>query len=260
MDGQNVSGVYHPRKPKDSPLWHLLEPHFDEFEQVYEDRFVREYGFYRQVISDVVRGYLKCGDLADGFARVCCPDCHHEYLLAFSCRGRWLCPSCHAKKVVPFGQHLRDNLLYPVPHRQYVFSIPIILRTYFKYDRKLLGKLCLRVNKCLLEFFRTATGLKDGILGVVMAIQTFGDYARWHPHYPCPVGGRFVPAKRRVLCNAKDRYRIKLVVDNNLKSYILASPYGDVEQVDKHCFDVVGRKIKRLRAGPIEKMIGAIDL
>ena len=113
MEGQNVSWVYHPRKPKDSPLWHLLEPHFDEFEQVYEDRFVREYGFYRQVVSDVVRGYLKCGDLADGFARVRCPGCHHEYLLAFSCRGRWFCPSCHAKKVVQFGQHLRDNLLYP---------------------------------------------------------------------------------------------------------------------------------------------------
>ncbi len=80
-------------------------------------------------------------NLNEGFARVRCPDCHHEYLLAFSCRGRWFCPSCHAKKVILFGQHLRDNVLYPVPHRQYVFSIPIILRRFFKYDRKLLGKL-----------------------------------------------------------------------------------------------------------------------
>jgi hypothetical protein len=53
---------------------------------------------------------------------------------------------------------------------------------------------------------------------------------------------------------------MKQVIDNNLKSYILAAPYGDVEQVDKHCFDVVERKIQRLRAGPIGKMIGAIDL
>ncbi len=114
--------------------------------------------------------------------RVRCPDCHHEYLLAFSCRGRWFCPSCHAKKVILFGQHLRDNVLYPVPHRQYVFSIPIILRRFFKYDRKLLGKLCRSINQSLLKFFRTATGLKSGALGAVMAIQTFGDYARWHPH------------------------------------------------------------------------------
>ncbi len=38
------------------------------------------------------------------------------------------------------------HLLYQLPHRQYVFSIPIILRKFFKYDQKLLGKLCQCVN------------------------------------------------------------------------------------------------------------------
>lgn len=174
--------VYHPREPKSSPLWHLLHEHFDDFQMQYGERFNKDYGFPRPVVPEVVRGFLKCGDLQEGFARVRCPDCRHEYLLAFSCRGRWFCPSCHAKKVVQFGMHLRTNLLHPVPHRQYVFSLPIILRTFFKYDRKLLGKLCQCINKSLLRFFRTATGLKEGSLGAVMAIQTFGDYARWHPH------------------------------------------------------------------------------
>jgi hypothetical protein len=81
---QNTTAVYHPRKPTDSPLYKLLQAHFDHFEQVYDEQFVRDYGFYRPVISDVVRAYLKCGDLKEGFARVRCPDCHHEYLLAFS--------------------------------------------------------------------------------------------------------------------------------------------------------------------------------
>ncbi|MCK5437837.1 MAG: transposase zinc-binding domain-containing protein, partial [Desulfobulbaceae bacterium] len=89
-------------------------------------------------MSEVVHDYLKCGDLKEGFARVRCPECHHEYLLAFLCKGRWFCPSCHAKKVILFGEHLRHEIFYPVPHRQYVFSIPKILRIYFKYDRKLL--------------------------------------------------------------------------------------------------------------------------
>ena len=144
---QNVTVVYHPRNPTDSPLYHLLQNHFDHFEQIYDDKFEKNYGFYRQVISDVVRAYLKCGDLKEGFARVRCPDCHYEYLLAFSCRGRWstesrtslTCPSCHAKKVVQFGEVLRENILYPVPHRQYVFSIPIILRKFFLYNRNLLS-------------------------------------------------------------------------------------------------------------------------
>ena len=45
-----------------------------------------------------------------------------------------------------------------------------------------MSKLCRCANKSLLQYFRAATGLKDGKLGAVMAIQTFGDYARWHPH------------------------------------------------------------------------------
>ena len=59
------------------------------------------------------------------------PDCHYEFLLSFSCRGRWFCPSCHAKKVVQFGVHLRENILFPVPHRHYVFSLPLIIRSPF---------------------------------------------------------------------------------------------------------------------------------
>jgi len=105
------------------------------------------------------------------------PGC--EYLLAFSCSQRWFCPRCRAKKVVLFGQHLRDQVLYPVAYRQYVFSIPIILRRFFKYDRKLQGQLCRVINQSLLRFFRTATGLSTGALGAVMAIATFGHYARW---------------------------------------------------------------------------------
>ncbi len=34
----------------------------------------------------------------------------------------------------------------------------------------------------LLNFLRTALGLEDGICGAIMTIQTFGDYAKWHPH------------------------------------------------------------------------------
>jgi hypothetical protein len=34
----------------------------------------------------VVYRYLDCGDLHNGFARVKCKDCCHEYLLAFSCK------------------------------------------------------------------------------------------------------------------------------------------------------------------------------
>ncbi len=130
--------IYHPRKPEASPLWKLLNNHYDSFEQCYE-RFEKKYGFLRHVIGDVVREYLTCGDLKNGFARVRCQDCGEEYLLAYSCKGRWFCPSCHAKKVIQFGESLRDNILYPVPHRQYVFSIlslaQYIIRNTFSVEK-----------------------------------------------------------------------------------------------------------------------------
>ena len=175
--------TYHPRNPQASPLWQILDRHYKEFERGYEERYETRYGFFRSIISEVVSEYLDCGDLRNGFARVRCPDCYEEYLLAFSCKGRCFCPSCHAKKVVQFGGLLKDTVLYPVPHRQYVFSLPIMLRIYFKYDRSLLSKLCRCAYESLLDFLRISIGLEEDVPGVVMAIQTFGDYVdRFHPH------------------------------------------------------------------------------
>ena len=179
----NIQAVYHPRNPQESPLWKTLNNHYESFHEGYEDKFEKKHGFFRPVISKVISEYLSCGDLRNGFARVRCDDCSHEYLLAFSCKGRWFCPTCHAKKVIRFGELLRANILYPIHHRQYVFSIPILLRVYFKYDRRLLGKLCRCAYDSLLDFLRITTGLEDGAPGVAMTIHTFGDYVdKFHPH------------------------------------------------------------------------------
>jgi len=85
--------LYHPREPQESPLWRLLDNHYEGFENCYEESFEKKYGFFRPVTREVVYGYLRCGDLRKGFARVRCPDCREEFLLAFSCKGRWFCPS-----------------------------------------------------------------------------------------------------------------------------------------------------------------------
>ncbi len=59
----------------------------------------------------------KCGILKHGFARVRCGACKHEYLLAFSCKCRYFCPSCHAKRMALWGLWLEETLLADVPHR-----------------------------------------------------------------------------------------------------------------------------------------------
>jgi len=106
----------------------------------------------------------------------------HEYLLAFSCKGRWFCPSCHQKKVQLFGALLTETILFPVPHRHFTFGMPKMLRPYFRFDRNLLKDLCRIAHECLIEYLRTTLGLTEVLPGIVMAIHTFGEYLDFHPH------------------------------------------------------------------------------
>ena len=74
-------------------------------------------------------------------------------------------------------------MLKAVPHRHWVFSIPKRLRIYFLYDRKLLKKLSLCVWKVLSAYLKHATPYEDAEPGVVAAIQSFGDFLEFHPHF-----------------------------------------------------------------------------
>ncbi len=122
-DASGRVGVYEPRRPRGSPLYRLLEDHFAEFSTVYDDRFARQYGYWRPVIAEVVEKYLACGILKHGFARVRCGACKHQYLVAFSCKCRYFCPSCHAKRLALWGLWLEEALLADVPHRQVVLAV-----------------------------------------------------------------------------------------------------------------------------------------
>ena len=90
--------LYRPRDPQASQLWRVMDEHFATFQQVYDERFQAKYGFWRPIVERSVTAFLKCGDLQQGFARVRCPDCHHEMFVAFSCKQRCTCPSCHQKR------------------------------------------------------------------------------------------------------------------------------------------------------------------
>jgi hypothetical protein len=103
-------------------------------------------------------------------------------LLAFSCKGRWFCPSCHQKKVQLFGALLTETILFPVPHRHVTLTIPKLLRPYFRYHRDLLKDLCRIAHECVLDVMRISLDQPEGMPGIVMAIHTFGEYLDFHPH------------------------------------------------------------------------------
>jgi hypothetical protein len=56
-----------------------------------------------------------------------------------------------------------------------------MLRIFFKYNRRLMGSLCLSALRSLTGYFEALTGRKL-MPGVIAAIQTFGDRINLHPH------------------------------------------------------------------------------
>ena len=175
-------GVYKPRRPQASPLFRLVQDHLHRLQTVYDERFAREYGPWRPVVGEVTGEFLACGMLEHGVARIRCDDCAHEYLLAFSCKGRYCCPSCHAKRLAIWAQWLDTALLAPVSHRQVVLTIPKRLRAYCLYRRRLLGEIARIAARTVTAAIRTLTDERDLVVGIVACLQTHGSRATGHPH------------------------------------------------------------------------------
>ena len=159
-----------------------MEAHFEEVRGQWEERFERRYGFWRGFVDEQVLRFLDCGLFENGFARIRCPECSDEYLLAFSCKTRELCPSCAAKRSAATAALLAEDVIEEVGHAQWVFVIPKMLRPYFLHHRELLGGLVRGAWETVLELMCAAAseeGMRPGMVGVV---QTAGDLANWHPH------------------------------------------------------------------------------
>ena len=71
-----------------------------------------------------LEGYLACGLLCHGFARLKCGGCDETRLVAFSCKGRGFCPSCLGRKMSATAAHLIEDVLPPVDLRQWVLTVP----------------------------------------------------------------------------------------------------------------------------------------
>ncbi|MFH1453683.1 MAG: transposase zinc-binding domain-containing protein, partial [Armatimonadota bacterium] len=174
--------VYSPRNPKTSPLYRLVEDYHETFINRYDELYLQQYGFWRPIIRDVLYKFLDCGNLHQGFARVRCDACGSEYLLAFSCKTRCFCPSCNQRRSLEFGELIADKILGDVPVKTCTFTIPKMLRPYFKFDHKLYSKLCRCAYETILEFFQLIFESEDILPGVVIAIHSFGNLLNHHPH------------------------------------------------------------------------------
>ncbi len=134
-----------------------------------------------------LRAYLDCGILAHGFLRLHCDTCGRDRLLAFSCKGRALCPSCGGRRMADTAAHLVDCVLPEVPVRQWVLTLPYPLRYRCAWDARLTSEVLRAFLRALFADQRRRAriqhGVKAGLCGAVTAIQRFGSALNTNPHF-----------------------------------------------------------------------------
>jgi len=182
-----AGAVYRPRRSTETPLYPVVQHHLETFLAETQDADAMGCGVPSWVERDF-RSYLRCGILAHGFARVSCTDCGHDRLLAFSCKGRGVCPSCNARRMAGVAAHLTDEVFPHIPVRQWVLSVPKRLRPFLHQTPEVASgvlTIFLRaLRSALLDAIPGApNAVRDAQLGAVSFPQRFGSSLNPHYHY-----------------------------------------------------------------------------
>lgn len=178
--------MYRRRRPERTVLYRVVQENLETWLAQREAVDAESGGVPRWVEGDL-RRYLECGILAHGFARARCVGCGHDFLVAFSCKGRGVCPSCNTRRMVEVAAHLVQHVFPRLPVRQWVLSFPKRLRYFLQRDAELAGRV-LRVFLRIVETRLRAASAgapPEARFGGVTFVQRFGSSLNHHLHFHC---------------------------------------------------------------------------
>jgi len=178
---EEVLFKYERRQPENTLLYGIIEKHYP----VFIEHLAEQGRVLPSYVHSEFEDYLKCGLLAYGFLRVRCEDCHHERLVAFSCKHRGFCPSCCAKRMTESSALLIDNVLPRQPMRQWVLSVPFPLRLLFASKPEVMSKVLGIVYRTIANHLIKKAGFtnKTARTGAVTLIQRFGSALNLNIHF-----------------------------------------------------------------------------
>jgi hypothetical protein len=195
------SKLYNPRHPARTLLYQTIAEHFETWLDLASAGQFDGQGDHhtpKPFVRQSFRKYLECGIFAHGFARARCDDCGHDYFVAFSCKGRGVCPSCNTRRMVETAAHLTDHVFPRLPVRQWVLSVPKRLRYFMQRDGAVLNmvlRIFLRVIAQSLQSNSPGAAQLDKAalhIGAVAFIHRFGSSLNEHVHFHvCAVDGVF---------------------------------------------------------------------
>jgi hypothetical protein len=105
-------------------------------------------------VKKELSAFLDCGRLERGFARVVCRSYRAEHLVAFSCRGRAICPSCAGRRMADTAAHLVDRVIPRVPVRQFVVTFAPRVRYHLAADPRLAAAALTQVLRVIFAYHR----------------------------------------------------------------------------------------------------------
>ena len=193
--------LYNPRHPQRTLLYQTIAQHFETWLDLASAGQFDGQGDHhtpKPYVRKAFAKYLQCGIFAHGFARARCDDCGHDYFVAFSCKGRGVCPSCNTRRMVQAAAHLSDHVFPRLPVRQWVLSVPKRLRYFMQRDGVVLNmvlRIFLRVIAQSLQAHSPGAANVDKAalhIGSVAFIHRFGSSLNEHVHFHvCVVDGVF---------------------------------------------------------------------
>lgn len=191
--------VYRRRQPERTVLYRVMQENLETW-LARREAAEAESGGVPAWVEGELRRYLECGILAHGFARARCAECGHDFLVAFSCKGRGVCPSCNARRMVEVAAHMVDNVFPRLPVRQWVLSFPKRLRYFLERDAKLAGRVLQLFLRAVEAKLRTASpdAPGDARFGGVTFVQRFGSALNHHLHFHCCLTCLPKPRRRQV--------------------------------------------------------------
>jgi hypothetical protein len=172
---------YERHEPRNTLLYKIIDEYYPRYMSHLADEGNALPGYIQREFDD----YLRCGLLEYGFLRVCCEDCHHERMVAFSCKHRGFCPSCCAKRMIESAALLVETVLPYKPMRQWVLSVPFPLRFLFAREPRVMGRVLSIVYRTISTYLIKKVGYskKTARTGGVTLIQRFGSALNLNIHF-----------------------------------------------------------------------------
>ena len=170
------SSLYRPRRPEKTVLFGIIKKYYRTWKQNLKHPLSR-------YVEKTFEKYLDCGNPGKGFAWAYCHCCHTDFIIAFSCKCRGICPSCSTLTMVKTAAHLVEQVIPAIPVRQWVISFPLRIRHYLLEPCILQNVLEIVVEEIRKTIIAESPDVPNPQIGAVSFLQNFGATLNVHPHF-----------------------------------------------------------------------------